>query len=90
MAKTLAELQQELTTVEAAISLLITGKRVTHLEIGTGLSKRIYKYAEITLDALQSEKARIISEMSSLEGTTVLPKFQEFTTIPLTMNKRAY
>jgi hypothetical protein len=90
MAQTLAELQAELTTVVSAISSIISGKRLTHLEIGTGFSKRVYKYQEITLDFLQAERLRLENLIGTQAPVDPLTMVFPVNSFPLNIKKGAY
>jgi hypothetical protein len=68
MAQTLQELQDDLARVNTAIQNLIAGERVASFRIGSGTSVREYRFSEVTLDMLQSERNRILAEISVLSA----------------------
>jgi hypothetical protein len=86
---TLAEAEAQLVTVSAAISTLLTGKRISELEVGSGSFKRRYKYTEITLSSLQALRDELLAIISSLSPAT-LPKFAQNMTIPLLVRKGSF
>lgn len=86
MARTLKQVQAELTTVNAALQNIIAGKRVTSLDIGSGEFRRSYSYQEITYDMLKAEQAELTQELAALE-TTPQMNFRTMTNIPLTVGK---
>ena len=87
MARTIAEVQAELTTVNAALQELITGKRLTQLRIGSGEFARLYQYQEITFDTLKTEQQDLTMELATLEAAGQALKFRATSYVPLTVNK---
>lgn len=88
MTRTIAEVQAELTTVNAALQNLISGKRLTKLEIGNGEFKRSYQYQEITFDMLKGEQQDLLSELATLEALSSNSiKFRNNSNIPLSVTK---
>ena len=86
MAITLDEATAQLLTVNTAISDLISGKRLNELRIGSGATQRMYRYSEITLEAMYLERADLRSIIASLQPT-LRPTFRTNTNIPLFVSK---
>lgn len=84
--RTIAEVQADLTTVNAAIQDLIAGKRITQLRIGSGDFTRWLNYQEITYEVLKAEQADLIQELASLQTENQM-KFRTMGNIPLTVTK---
>ena len=70
------ELQAQLLIVNAAIEKLIKGERPSHVEIGSGGYKRVYKFSEITLENLQRERALIQQKLLNLQSLTEEPTYR--------------
>lgn len=81
----LDEARKQLTTLNAAISDLIAGKRLTSLRIGSGNFQREYKYQEITLETLEAMRQDVLQIIYSYEGTK--PVFRTNASIPLLVGK---
>lgn len=81
----LAEIDLQLATINAAISDLIAGKRVTRLEIGSGNFKRTYAFQEITLESLQAIRADLLEQRAQYSQET--PVFRQYASIPLVVRK---
>lgn len=70
MAETLASLQAQKLKVDSAISQLINGEKILEFEIGSGATRRKYKYGEVSIEALQTERARLIADIAMQTGET--------------------
>jgi hypothetical protein len=86
MARTIAEVQADLTTVNAALQNLIAGKRITQLRFGSGDFARQYQYQEITYDVLKAEQADLTQELAALQSEPQM-QFRTMSNIPLTVSK---
>ncbi len=82
---TLEEAQLALTQVNDAISLLIAGKQINQLRIGSGAFVRHYAYGAITLDELKSYRAELLQIIDSYNLSD--PTFRTNSSIPLTVRK---
>lgn len=67
MARTITEVQADLTTVNAALQDLIAGKRITLLRLGSGDFARQYQYQEVTYEVLKAEQADLTQELAALQ-----------------------
>jgi len=85
MSMTKAEAEAELLIVNAAISDLIQGKRITQLQVRSANFQRLYGYQEITLEGLKAYRDELLGIINSL--TDELPTFRKNTTIPLIVKK---
>ena len=83
---TLAEAQIQLSTVNAAIQDIISGKRVTELRVGSGEFQRMYRYEEVTLEALIDLRSELRNTINTLTPD-VRPIFRTNATIPLVIHK---
>jgi len=81
----LAEAQQQLATVNAAIQELLAGKRVTQLRIGSGSFQRMYVYQEINLETLYSLRQDLMEVIASYSDAA--PKFGSNLNFPLKVSK---
>ncbi len=89
MAKiTLIEAETQLSTVQAAIQALISGKRLTQLRVGSGTFSRLYVFTEITLENLTAHRDELLAIIAVLDEE--LPVFKKNTTIPLVVGKDIY
>ena len=70
------ELQAQLLVVNTAISKLIAGERPSHVEVGSGGYKRVYKFSEVTLENLQRERTIIQQKLVNLESLTQEPTYR--------------
>lgn len=86
MARTIAEVQADLTTVNAALQNLIAGKRITQLRLGSGDFARQYQYQEITYDVLKAEQADLTQELAALQSEPQM-QFRTMSNIPLNISK---
>jgi hypothetical protein len=84
--RTLADVQAELVTVNAAIQQIISGQRLTELRIGSGDFLRVYKNQEVSLDQLYAIKADLQVEEDSLSTNTGLI-FRRDSNVPLVVTK---
>ena len=85
---TLAEAEIQLTTVQAAIEALISGKRINQLRVGSGTFSRLYVYSEIMLSELKEHRDELLATINELEDT--LPTFKTNSHIPLRVHKDIY
>jgi hypothetical protein len=83
---TLSEAQLQLTTINAAIQDIISGKRITQLRIGSGDFQRLYHYSEITIESLTTLRSEIRNIINTLTPD-VKPVFRTNATIPLVVHK---
>ena len=79
------EAEAELAIVNAAISALIQGKRITQLQVREADFQRMYEYQGITLEGLKAYRDELLGIIDSL--TDVFPTFRKNTTIPLIVKK---
>jgi hypothetical protein len=83
---TIGEAQLQLSTINAAIQDMISGKRITELRIGSGDFQRLYKYQEINIDTLQALRSELRNIINTLTPN-VRPVFRSNATIPLVIHK---
>lgn len=86
MAKTLAQVQAELVTVNAAIQEVISGTRLTQLRVGSGDFARLYVNQEVSLESLYAIQALLLAEEQQLVSSDGI-KFRKETHIPLVVTK---
>ena len=86
MARTIAEVQADLTTVNSALQNLISGKRITLLRLGSGDFARQYQYQEITYEVLKAEQNELTQELAALQSVSQL-QFRTMSNVPLTVSK---
>lgn len=78
---TLEEAQSTLLVVNNAIGMLIAGKKLNKLEVGSGNFKRIYEYGEVTLESLREYRDELLSIIASYNNDA--PKWRNSLTIPI-------
>jgi hypothetical protein len=86
MARTVIQVQADLTTVNSALQDLIAGKRLTQLRLGSGDFQRHYNYQEITYDVLKAEQADLTQELAALQSTPQM-QFRTMSNLPLNVTK---
>lgn len=86
MARTIDEVQADLTRVYSAIQDLIAGKRITQLRLGSGDFTRMYQYQEITYEVLKAEQADLTQELAALQAVPQM-QFRTMSNIPLNVTK---
>lgn len=89
MPRTIAEVQKDLNTVNAALQEMIAGRRITEFRIGSGSLARLYKFQEITLETLQGIRAGLLQELALLDNSDNLV-FRKNCNIPLVTTKFRY
>ena len=82
---TLEEAQLELSKVNSAISLLVAGKQLNMLQLGSGAFTRRYGYKEISLEELKSYRNELMDIINSYNQSD--PTFRDFATIPISVRK---
>lgn len=83
--ETLEELQTKLLVVNNAIQKTLAGERITRFETGSGASSRTYEYEEVSLETLNKERFRILSNIQSLSVSE--PTFRTSSRMQLTYRK---
>ena len=86
MARTEAEIQAEIVTIDAALQEIISGTRLTRLQVGSGEFARIYEHQEISYETLKAEKTNLLAELDTLTPTDDMV-FRTNTSIPLVVTK---
>ena len=86
MARTEAEVQAEIDTINAALQEIISGTRLTRLQVGSGEFAKIYEHQEISYENLKTEKAILEAELDTLTPTSEMT-FRTNTSIPLVVTK---
>jgi len=85
---TLAEAQQMLSIVNAAISEYVTGKRRKSLKIGTHEFMRAYTYEGLTWQELINERTRLQQLIDALQPEIIVkPIFAQNTNFPFIVTK---
>lgn len=88
MKMTLAEAENQLVTVNAAINSLLSGNKITQLRVGSGTFQRLYVYQEITLDELRKLRAELLAIIDTLSPVEKdLSFFGKSATFPLIAEK---
>lgn len=85
MPRTIAEIQAELTTINAALQEIIAGNRLTQLRVGSGEFARLYVFAELTYENLVKERDKLNEELSHLQDEE--PSFRKYSHIKLVVTK---
>lgn len=80
-----AEIRQSLSTVNIAIAQLIEGQKILELRVGSGNFVRLFRYGEVTLDALREYRNELLGMLASITSNT--PTYRPHTTIPLIVKK---
>lgn len=88
MAKSTAELQAELVTLNAAIQTMVAGDRLTELRVGSGEFARVYRFSEITLEGLKALRDEAQAELDAVSDVT--PNFVSGRAVPLLVGKDIY
>ena len=70
MAETIDQLTADLALINNAIAALESGTRFSKVQIGTGITAKIYEYATVNVKDLYAERARIQNNLNSLSNTT--------------------
>ena len=84
----LQELKDQLTTVQAAITSLLEGKRLTSLRVGSGTFQRLYTYQEIDLEHLVMLRDELRENIAIQEPDTVT--FRTKAHIPMVVGKEVF
>jgi hypothetical protein len=77
----------DLAKVNAAIDLMMQGKMVQRLEIGSHEFKRVYDYQKLTLSDLKELRNEILEVIDSLEEITQI-LYRQGASVPLLVNRR--
>ena len=86
MARTEAEIQAELTKVQAAIDKKLLNTETTLLRVGSGEFARQYQFSTLTLQELYNLRAALYREMEELTGTVSTTQYSSRTNM-MTMRK---
>lgn len=86
MARTQAEIQDDLDVVTAALQKLIAGDRLTRLQLGSGEFSRVYEFQELTYDNLKTEEANLKAELDAITSEQQM-QFRNNSSIPLIVTK---
>lgn len=86
MARTSQQIQAELSTINAALQELVSGTRLTRLQVGSGEFARIYEHQELSYENLKQEKAELVAELATLTPTETMT-FRTNSSIPLVVSK---
>ena len=85
MARTQTEIESDIARVNAALEELVSGGRLTRLQLGSGEFARTYEFQELTYENLMDEKARLQAELEQLLPETIT--YRSHDTLPLKVNK---
>ena len=64
------ELEADLAIVSSAITKLINKESVTRVELGSGASRTVYQFQEISFETLSAERNRLLAELAAVSGET--------------------
>jgi hypothetical protein len=81
----LEELELQLATVQAAITALLQGKRLTSLRVGSGTFQRLYTYQEIDLEHLILLRDELLEAIDAQTPDDVV--FKKHAHIPMLVSK---
>jgi len=81
----LEELEVQLSTVQAAITALLQGKRLTSLRVGSGTFQRLYTYQELDLEHLIDLRDGLLEAIADRYPDEV--RFRTHAHIPLLVSK---
>lgn len=87
---TLAEAEEQLSAVNAAISEYVAGKRRKSLKIGTNEFMRAHDFLYLTYEQLLAERRRlqqIISDLTVVSSSTNSNRFKQNNHVPLIVTK---
>ena len=91
MARTVVEIQADITALERALQELNLGKRVTTLIVGSGPFARRYTHQEISVENIRGQLSRLQDELlqaqSVVAGAPLVPTFRSFGSMRLTLSK---
>ena len=85
MARTQIEIEADLATVKAALETLISGERLTRLQLGSGEFARMYDFQELTYENLMDIKADLNAELQSIAPSAIT--YRAGSTLPLIVRK---
>lgn len=85
-AETLSTAYSDLIKVNAAIDLLMQGKLVQRLEIGSQEFRRVYDYNKVTLNDLKTLRRELLDLINGLEDTSEIV-YKAGATVPLLVNR---
>jgi len=86
MARTKANVEAELATVNSAIGSVMSGEKINELVIGSGEFQRTYKFQQVNLDSLLILRTELTNELFAYLPDAE-PTFRAFGSIPLVMGK---
>ena len=85
MARTIIEIQTDITNVNAAITALLTGNKLLELRVGSGDFARLYRWQDVTLDSLYAMRKSLYEELAAI--TLEAPTFYVGKTVPLVVRR---
>lgn len=62
------QLEADLAIVSSAITKLINKESITKIELGSGASRTVYQFQEISFELLTSERNRLLAEIAAVSG----------------------
>jgi hypothetical protein len=65
---TQAEIEADLLIVSTAITKLINKESVSRVELGSGASRTVYQFQEISFEMLSRERDRLTRELEAVVG----------------------
>jgi hypothetical protein len=84
----LGELQLQLATIQAAITTLVEGKRLSSLRVGSGTFQRLYQFQEINLEHLRELRDELLEAIAVIAPAEVT--FKTNMHIPLIVSKEIF
>lgn len=87
MARTATEIQADLDIINAALQELVSGNRLTRLQLGSGEFSRVYEFQDLTYDNLKQEKTELQAELDTLTATNNTMSFRKTGSLPLVVTK---
>lgn len=84
----LEELELQLATVQAAITALLEGKRLTSLRVGSGSFARLYTFQELDLEHLIALRDELLEAIDAEAPSDIT--FKTNAHIPMVVGKGVY
>jgi len=77
----------DLAKVNAAIDLMLSGKMIQRLEIGSMEFRRVYDYQKLSLADLKEMRRELLEIIDTLEATSQVT-YRTGASVPLVVNRR--
>lgn len=71
------ELQQQLLQINTALQQLISGERITRVEVGSPEFRKVFEHAEVTIEALQNERNTVQRKLKLFSAEDIGTQFRD-------------